>query len=134
MPGETKNGMQCAEFDALLSEALDEKLTGAKLESFQAHARSVLGLRSALCGSRAGEAWLKSLEEVEPPANLVDNILVATSGLDTLALQGSSATASVFVERYPRLGWRDRARSSAMARQPRFAMSFGMAFFSLSVR
>ena len=37
MPGETKNGMQCGEFDALLSDALDEKLTGAKLETFQAY-------------------------------------------------------------------------------------------------
>ena len=45
MPGETKNGMQCAEFDALLNEALDATLTGAKLESFQAHARVC-----AVCG------------------------------------------------------------------------------------
>ena len=28
MSGETKNGMQCAEFDALLIEALDGTLTG----------------------------------------------------------------------------------------------------------
>ena len=51
MPGERKNGMQCAEFEALLSEALDEKLTGAKLEDFQAHARAC-----AVCGPLLAEA------------------------------------------------------------------------------
>ena len=30
MAGETKNGMQCAEFDALLNEALDGTLAGSK--------------------------------------------------------------------------------------------------------
>ena len=49
MPGETKNGMQCAEFDALLSEALDGTLAGPKLESFQAHARVC-----AVCGPLFG--------------------------------------------------------------------------------
>ena len=34
MAGESKNGVQCAEFETLLNEALDETLTGAKLESF----------------------------------------------------------------------------------------------------
>ena len=35
MAGETKNGMQCAEFDALLNDALDGTLTGPRLESFR---------------------------------------------------------------------------------------------------
>ena len=39
MAAENKSGMQCTEFDALLSEALDQRLSGDKLESFQAHAR-----------------------------------------------------------------------------------------------
>ncbi len=51
MPGETKNGMQCGEFDALLNDALDGTLTGPKLESFQAHARVC-----ALCGPLLAEA------------------------------------------------------------------------------
>ncbi len=33
MSGETKNGMQCAEFDALLIDALDGTLAGSRLES-----------------------------------------------------------------------------------------------------
>jgi hypothetical protein len=133
MPVEGKNNMQCAEFDALLSDALDEGLTGDKLESFQAHARVC-----AVCGplyseADAGRRWLKSLEEVEPPANLVHNVLVATSGRES---------ASVLSKRGQKISWHDFVSGwlrpvfspvFAVARQPRFAMSFGMAFFSLSV-
>ena len=40
MPEQPKGGMQCAQFDALLSEALDGNLKGLSLENFQAHAAS----------------------------------------------------------------------------------------------
>ena len=39
MPDKTSNGMQCHEFDGLVSDALDGALTGSRLEGFQAHAR-----------------------------------------------------------------------------------------------
>ena len=83
MPGETKNGMQCAEFDALLIEALDATLTGPKLESFQAHARVCAVCGPLFAEADAGRRWLKSLAEVEPPANLVHNILLATTGYES---------------------------------------------------
>jgi hypothetical protein len=133
MAGESKNGMRCAEFEALLNEALDETLTGQKLESFQAHGRSCAVCGPLLAEVDAGRRWLKSLAEVEPPVNLVDNILVATSGLDTSRRHSARAADS----------WLERAREwvsggffgpvLTVARQPRFAMSFGMAFFSLSI-
>ena len=138
MPGESKNGMQCAEFDALLNEALDGSLTGLKLESFQAHARVC-----AVCGplraeADAGRRWLKSLAEVEPPANLVHNILVATTGYESKrTLAGKETEASWFGAT-----WFDGIKAwlrpvfapvLSVSRQPRFAMSFGMAFFSLSI-
>ena len=69
--------------------------------------------------AQAGQDWLAKLEDIEPPAELVRNILIATSGI--------------------RPSWWERVKSSFftpmvnLARQPRFAMSFGMAFFSLSV-
>jgi hypothetical protein len=133
MAGETKNGMQCAEFDALLIDALDSTLTGVRLEKFQAHARVC-----AMCGplfaeADAGRRWLKSLAEVEPPANLMHNILVATTGHESKRVVGRTTTSG---------SWTDRIKSwfrpvfapvFAMSRQPRFAMSFGMAFFSLSI-
>ena len=133
MPGESKNGMQCTEFDALLNEALDGSLTGPKLESFQAHARVC-----ALCGplfaeADAGRRWLKSLVEVEPPANLVHNILVATTGYESKrTFAGAKAETSWFggITAWLRPVF---APVLSVSRQPRFAMSFGMAFFSLSI-
>ena len=80
MAGESKNGMHCAEFETLLNEALDETLTGAKLESFQAHGKVCSICGPLLAEADAGRRWLKSVAEVEPPSNLVGNILVATTG------------------------------------------------------
>ena len=133
MPGESKNGMQCGEFDALLNDALDGTLSGPKLESFQAHARICAVCGPLLSEADAGRRWLKSLVEAEPPANLVHNILVATTGHESKrTLVSAQSEAS----------WKDKVTAwlrpvfapvLAMSRQPRFAMSFGMAFFSLSI-
>ncbi len=129
MAGQEHNGMQCGEFDALLSQAIDGTLSGERLQAFEAH-----GLECPLCGpmlrdAEAGRSWLKSLEEVEPPAALINNILLATSGVAA----GKATARATWGERIGR--WIDAAVSPvfAVARQPRFAMSFGMAFFSLSV-
>jgi len=139
MPGESKNGMQCADFDALLNEALDGSLTGPKLESFQAHARVCAVCGPLLAEADAGRHWLKSLAEVDPPVNLVHNILAATTGYEskrTLA-GGEKSEASWIGARW--FGsitvWLRPvfAPVLAVSRQPRFAMSFGMAFFSLSI-
>ncbi len=135
MAAENKHGMQCSEFDALLSDALDQRLTGEKLESFQAHARGCPTCGPLLAEADAGLRWLHELVEVEPPVSLVNNILAATSGIDTVRLRGT-ARAEV------QTSWFDRMQEWAnqlvrpilgVARQPRFAMSFGMAFFSLSI-
>lgn len=133
MAGETKNGMQCAEFDALLNEALDATLTGPRLESFQAHARVC-----AVCGplfveADAGRRWMKSLVEVEPPAHLVHNILLATTGYESQRTTAGSRAKASWADAIT--GWLRPvfAPVLSMSRQPRFAMSFGMAFFSLSI-
>src|SRR3989441_2326777 len=133
MAGESKNGMQCSEFEALLSEALDEKLNGAKLESFQAHGRLCTVCGPLLAEADAGRRWLKSLAEVEPPANLVRNILVATTGRESTRVQAEAKAGASWKDVVA--GWVRPvfAPVFAVARQPRFAMSFGMAFFSISV-
>jgi uncharacterized protein YggT (Ycf19 family) len=130
MAGENQSAMQCAEFDALLNDALDQTLSGPKLESFQAHAHSCAVCGPLLKEVEAGQRWLKSLGEVEPPVHLVQNILIATTGLDT----------SRFHSVVPRgESWWDRFLEAVISpafgvvRQPRFAMSFGMVFFSLSI-
>jgi hypothetical protein len=140
MPDQTKNGLQCNEFDALLTDALDGVLTGAGLDRFQAHSRVCSACGPLLAEAEAGRNWLKGLTEVEPPASLVTNILASTSGVDTQRLRISASAEQ------PRVSWLERMRADiqgwisgqmqpiwATVRQPRFAMSFGMAFFSLSV-
>jgi len=130
------NGMQCGEFDGLLSDALDGVLTGSRLDQFQAHARSCSACGPLFAEVEAGRNWLKDLTEVEPPAGLVNSILASTTGVDTQRLRANVSAPQ------PRSSWLERGQAWASAalqpvwgtvRQPRFAMSFGMAFFALSV-
>ena len=129
----TSNGMQCNEFDLLLSDALDGVLSGTGLDRFQAHARICKTCGPLLAEAEAGRTWLKGLTEVEPPASLVSNILASTTGVDTQRLRTMTRALQ------PRISWWEHAQASylepmwAIVRQPRFAMSFGMAFFALSV-
>jgi|SRR5579864_1377433 len=136
MPDHPSNGMQCHEFDALISDAIDGVLKGSQLEGFQAHARECPACGPLLAEAEAGRNWLKELSEVEPPAKLVANILASTTGVDTQRLWAVKPVSPL------RISWWERAQAWASGilepvwgtvRQPRFAMSFGMAFFSLSV-
>jgi hypothetical protein len=151
MPGETKHGshgqMECAEFEALLSDVLDsdshgdERMSGARKESFEAHRRICAVCGPMFADAQAGQQWLKTLalETVEPPAYLVDNILAATSGMVSrwplTAAAGGRTTP--FGERARE--WWDSLLASfftpiaAFVRQPRVAMSFGMIFFTFSL-
>lgn len=124
-----KNGMACSEFEALLAEALDDALTGEKRLAFDAHGRSC-----QVCGPLFADAWegmlmVQGLAEMEPPRNLVHNILAATSG------KQAAAEASGEVEKP---GLLERLRRSLRPSlgglvHSRFATSFAMAFFSLSL-
>jgi hypothetical protein len=132
MPGENPIRMQCAEFEALLAEALDGQLRGVQLEAFQQHRQLC-----PLCGplfsqAETGLSWLKAVPEVEPPVNLVNRILAATTG--------AQARAPAVVPVTP--PWPERLRGWvrpvlapvwSTARQPRFVMSFAMVFFSVSI-
>src|ERR1700691_1544623 len=130
------NGMQCHEFDALLSDAADGVLTGAQLDTFHAHTRTCSACGPLLADVTAGRNWLKDLTEVEPPVSLVTNILASTTGVDTQRLRANvsaSKSRSSWLEHVQ--AWASEALQPiwGAVRQPRFAMSFGMAFFSLSV-
>jgi hypothetical protein len=134
MTGETHNGMQCNDFEAVLFDALDRKLSPAAAERFRAHARICTKCGPMFAEVEAGQRWMQALDEVDPPVNLVHNILAATTGLPSYRLQETPATHK------PSFGERVRERFDSLwapvwvtVRQPRFAMSFGMAFFSLSV-
>ncbi len=129
MAGETNKAIRCSEFETLLSDAVEGRVTGKALEIFNAHAASCANCKPLLAEAQEGHSWLKSLAEAEPPGNLVRNILAATSGVQPARV----------IARRPQASWLDWVQASIVApamgivKQPRFAMSFGMAFFSLSV-
>src|SRR5208337_1618090 len=135
MPDENKHGTECTEFEALLSDALEGQLSPARKESFEAHRRVCAVCGPLFADVQAGQRWLRELEAVEPPAYLVHNILVATSGV--VSTRAVAATAG---GRTTPFGERLRERwdsfftpLAAFVRQPRFVMSFGMIFFSFSL-
>ena len=142
MPDQTNHGMLCTEFELLLTDAIDGVLTGTGLDRFQAHARGCKACGPLLAEAEAGRDWLKGLTEVEPPASLVTNILASTTGVDTQRLRVNVSGLQQSRAASFRPSWWERAQAWASGvvepiwgtvRQPRFAMSFGMAFFSLSV-
>jgi hypothetical protein len=134
MPGETKHGIECSQFDALLSEAIDGKLTGSGKQSFEAHSRVCAICGPLLADALAGQQWLKSLEEVEPPAYLINSILAATSGISTARLNAAASGHRTGVGGRARQWWDSFVTpTAAFVRQPRFVMSFGMIFFSFSL-
>jgi hypothetical protein len=136
MPELTNHGMQCHEFDVLLADALDGILSGANLDRFQAHARACPACGPLFAEAEAGRNWLKELTEVEPPVSLVNNILASTTGVDSQRLRVHVSTERPRITSFERVqAWLSNAMQPIWdtVRQPRFAMSFGMAFFSLSV-
>lgn len=145
MPEESKHGVECSEFEALLSDALDGEgrlspaLTNEVRERFEAHRRVCSICGPLFADVQAGQQWLRALEAVEPPVHLVHNILAATSGVvSTRALVATAGGRTTpFVERV-REWWDSYSASyfrpvAAFVRQPRFVMSFGMIFFSFSL-
>jgi len=128
MVDNTQSGMPCSEFDALLLEAVEDKLSSEQMQRFRSHADSCGVCGPLFADARSGFAWLQSLAEVEPPASLVHNILAATSERD--AAPGKVSAAD--------LSFTDRLRAGIASlvtplMQPRLAGTFAMAFFSLSL-
>jgi hypothetical protein len=129
MNKEPQNGMACSEFEALLADALDNTLAANTRPVFDAHGRSCAVCGPMLAEALEGMVMVRGLAELEPPKNLLHNILAATSRKE--------ATAEQIAEE-AKLGWMERLRRSLRPQvggllHSRFAMSFAMAFFSLSI-
>jgi hypothetical protein len=130
MPNEFKPGIECTEFDALLTDAIDGVLKGEQLALFEQHRDSCATCKALFAEVSAGADFLGSLSEVEPPRYLVHNILAATSGVASEAIVSTAAV--------PRRSLWERLREGARpALMPmfsaRFAMSAATAFFSLTL-
>lgn len=129
MNKEPQNGMACSEFEALLADALDNAIATESRQAFDEHGRNCAVCGPMLAEALEGMVMVRGLAELEPPKNLVHNILAATSRKE--------ATAEQIAEE-AKLGWMDRLRRSLRPgvgglMHSRFAMSFAMAFFSLSI-
>jgi len=113
--------MQHAEFEALLAEAIDGTLHAAESQRFHAHAAAC-----ELCGPQyalalEGRSLLRDLPELEPPAYLLQKVLNVTSEVPARVRSEEA-----------RGGWFAGVRPVfAAVMQPRFGMSFAMAFFSV---
>jgi hypothetical protein len=132
MASNSHNPLQCTQFEALLAEAIDGTLAAPEMVQFEAHARACADCGPMFAEARQGMQLLRTLAEVEPSRNLVRNILIATTGAE----ERKTVTAA------PTTGWGERLRGwlepvfapvAATVRQPRFAMSFSMAFFSVAL-
>lgn len=124
-------GVDCAEFEVLLADALDGRLNAVQIERFDAHLASCRTCAPMFGESKLGQAFLQTLttEELEPPPFVIESILRETVG-----------TVHTRVKVEARQSWIDRLRELkwvepmvATVRQPRFAMTFGMAFFSITM-
>jgi hypothetical protein len=113
--------MQHAEFEALLADAIDGTLHAAEKDRFQAHAAACELCAPQYMLALEGRALLRDLPEMEPPAYLLQKVLNVTS----------EVPARVRAEE-ERRGWFAGMRPAFTAiMQPRFGMSFAMAFFSV---
>lgn len=130
MYGENKFEMQCAEFDLVMADAIDGLLTGEQLAKFESHKASCPACAAMFADTAAGASWLQDLGEIEPPRNLVHNIVAATSGVAVAAAEAKAEEAS-HRPLWERLKNAVRPVLSPVF-TPRFAMSAAMAFFSVS--
>ncbi|HYX70784.1 MAG TPA: zf-HC2 domain-containing protein [Terriglobales bacterium] len=130
MDTESKHGTPCSEYETLLAEAVEGNLAEPQRAGFQAHVAACPHCGPLFTEAQAGRRLLRALAELEPPRNLVHNILAATSGKEAARPAGEAP------------GWARRLWEPlapvlspvwATVRQPRFAMSFGMAFFSVTL-
>ena len=124
-----QNAIQCSQFEGMLSDALDGILSEEARGVFEAHAAGCSVCGPMLAEARQGMLWMLGLEDLEPPKNLVHNILAATSAAqadEKAAPRHSKPSLAIRV-------WKPIRGALASMMQPRFATSFSMAFFSLSL-
>jgi len=125
-----QNAIQCSQFEGMLSDALDGFLPEETKGAFEAHAAGCSVCGPMLAEAQQGMLWLQGLEDLEPPKNLLHNILAATNAAK--ADEKEAAPQSRKPGWAIRL-WKPVRGVLAGMMQPRFATSFSMAFFSLSL-
>lgn len=143
------NVLRCSQFEALLADALDDadadagigasgageagagmlaRLPSDVRQAFLAHRQDCAVCGPLFAEAQRGMRLLRSLPEVEPPKNLVHNILAATSHVEA-SQEREAGREPGWLARTQR--WLRPAFSGML--HSRFAASFAMAFFSVSL-
>jgi hypothetical protein len=128
-----QNEMNCADFEALLMEAVEGALAPAEAERCRLHVSACQLCGPLFAEGLAGYQALHGLAEAEPPAYLLHNILAATSEAESAARKQAAAAQPAWLHGLLRDLRQWMAPIMAGAMQPRIAGSFAMAFFSVTL-
>ena len=127
--GEKVKPLVCAEWEALLVDALDGTLPAKDAAAFEAHRATCSACAQLMEEAKRGGEWLHFLEiEPEVPSDLVARILANTSGSAEL-VPAIPAIAGVPVA-IAQPGWLPGLERHAV--QSRWIMTAAMAFFSIA--
>ena len=129
MSQELQDGMRCAEFEALLTEAVEGGLSAQLMQLFRGHAQTCPQCRALFAEASTGYESLRSLVEIEPPTSLLHDILAATSEADKAEKAATPSAWQRFREQLAPYF----APVFGNLMQPRVAGSGAMAFFSLTL-
>src|SRR5215470_10913784 len=80
MRNDGQNALQCAQFEALLTDALDGALDSSAAARFDDHRAGCQNCAVIFAETKAGMQLLQGLDDAYPRGNLEHNILVATLG------------------------------------------------------
>ncbi len=147
----------CAQCEAMLADALDGTLSATDQEFFDLHMANCIPCAQGLADARRGAAFLEILRTPapEPPADLLERILLQTSGAVPIAIHQPGAALAQQQQVIPAMAagyapagaaygnvipFRRRfvaaVRTSSFGQlmlQPRLAMTAAMAFFSIAL-
>lgn len=139
MPETPHIGMRCAEFQAVLTEAVEGSLEAGQMVKVRAHVTACETCGPQFAEALAGFEWARSLGEVEPPAGLLSSILAATSRAELPIAQESKAAATAVTlagtrkQAARRWGGQWLPPFMAPVLQPRVMATVAMAFFSITL-
>ena len=157
-PEQSGDPQNCAQCEAMLTDALDGTLSADDQATFDVHLLGCAGCSSMMADAQRGAAWLEMLKtpRPEPPAELLDRIFAETSGAasSTVSAKTASPVPSNILLGRPTLlpqvhaahapsnvlPFRRRIAAGFNLRnightllQPRLAMTAAMAFFSVAL-
>jgi anti-sigma factor RsiW len=119
--------MSCGKYDKLISAYLDGQIEREEHTALDSHTAGCRRCREQMAEAEFALRFLNSAPAVEPPPDMVANILHDTIGIEGMApvVAGGSAAPGGFA------GWLGRLFRPPL--QPRFVMSMAMAVLSFSM-